>query len=273
MINMELNQISAAWRKLVDGPPGKGLQWDFSSHRRYIVALIVLLAIVFRLAYWYGVDPIIDRDSVLYCKVAGEWHQTGNPELAFRGYIGNTPPGYIFLLKTGLDLGVPVLLWGRVVGLACSVLLLMPLYLIGRFFDRRWGGEVVLVAAALHPYFVRDAVTLLREVPCLLVYAWGIYALCRVYQSLQWQWAVVVGVCSGIGFLLRYEAVELLLLLVLVCIMPSHEKRKNKWLVLLYSQACAVCAFVLTVFAWGMISGCTVSSLFEKFHSKLNIFV
>lgn len=247
-------------------------QFLTSSRRWGIIIIVVLFALVLRLGYWYEAAPIIDRDSVVYCMVAERWQQTDDANFAFREYIGSTPPGYIFLLKSGFDLGVPILQWGYWLGIVCSILLLIPLYLIGRMLDRHCGGEVLMITAALHPYFVRDSVTLLRETPCLLFYAWGIYALAKLYKTHQWQWVVLVGGCSGIGFLLRYEAVELLLLLGFVCILLPKENWHNKLRRLLVYQLIGICTFFTTTFCWSLASGFPTHFLLGKFYSKLLYF-
>ena len=186
----------------------------------WIFAAILLLGTGLRVTYWAAFNPVISRDSAVYCKIAEDWHKTGESTEAFREFIGSTPPGYVYLLKLGIDLGIPVLWWGRCLAVGCGVLLLIPFYLIGRMIDRPWSGEILMLAAALHPWLGRLSVMLLREIPCLLGYVWCIWALYRLYLTRRWIWSLSAGFFCGLAFCLRYEALELLLLLAVVTLLP-----------------------------------------------------
>ena len=156
-------------------------------------------------------DPLMDRDSVLYCEIADKWHRSGDIDIALESRVGNTNPGYIFLLKKGIDWGFPVILWGRGISLAASVVFFLAMYGIGRCVFPRCGGEVLLLIAALHPVAGQLAMTLLRDPVCLALYAVCFLAVLQVCCNPErWWWTALFAVSGACAFFLRYEALELL---------------------------------------------------------------
>ena len=76
-----------------------------------MVIAILLLSLSLRWLYT-ELNPLLYRDSSLYCHIARAWSQIGDFERANEN-LGGTAPLYIYLLKIGVDWSIPVVKWGR----------------------------------------------------------------------------------------------------------------------------------------------------------------
>lgn len=95
--------------------------------------------------------------------------------------------------------------------LAASALLFI---LIWRVSGRLLGGEAAVWTAFLfsvHPLFVRNAADFLSETPTLVLVAAGVLALVRWLEAPSVRQEAVLGIVSGLGYLVRQEAIEILL--------------------------------------------------------------
>ena len=173
---------------------------------------ILMLSFALRWRY-LELNPMPDRDSALYCQIATVWSQTGDFERASEN-LGGTAPLYIYLLKLGVDRGLPIITWGRILAFFFAGAFVLAFYFLGKelFPGRRDGALICMTLAGVHPVIGRISVGLLREGPFLALTAWSLVAFVMAFKTRGVKAASVCGVLLGTASLTRHEALELLLL-------------------------------------------------------------
>lgn len=177
-----------------------------------IAAGILFASLALRWRY-LELNPMLYRDSALYCHIATAWSQTGDFELASENF-GSTAPFYIYLLKIGVDCGISAITWGRGLAFFFSGAFVVAFYFLGKqlFPGRRDGALICMFLAGTHPVIGRLSVGLLREGPFLMLAAFAMVAFVRTFKTGSVKAALSCGVLLGAAMLTRHEAVELLLL-------------------------------------------------------------
>ena len=192
-----------------------------------IGAGILLVSMGLRWRY-LALNPMLDRDSALYCHIATIWANTGDFKCAFREHIGGTAPLYIYLLKLGAQCGIPVIIWGRILSYCFSGGFVIAFYLLGKqlFPGRRDGALICMFLAGMHPVIGRWSVGLLREGPFLMLAAFAMVVFMRAFKSGESRDAAWCGVLLGAAAMTRQEAAELLVL-GLIALMPWRARGLN----------------------------------------------
>lgn len=212
--------------------------------RLLIVVIIYVFALVLRLLYLWS-NPILNRDSIIYCETAEKWHQSNSPTIAMREYFGSTPSGYVFILKKGLDYGIPVDLWGRIIGSISFFLFFITTYFIGRSIFKGYGAELLLLITMTQPDIGQLSFTLLRDPLCLTFYSISFLAIikyCTKHNSFLW--CTLFSVSTTLAFFLRYESLELFILLAVISFVILKDKKRT-----LYSSwiNCLLVFFLLSL--------------------------
>ena len=188
-----------------------------SSSDKWIAAVsvlgILLLSLGLRWLY-QELNPLIGRDDSLYCHIAVVWSGTGDFRCAYREYIGGTAPLYIYLLKLGVDCGIPVVTWGRILAFCFSGAFVFAFYLLGRqlFPGRHDAALICMFLAGLHPVIGRMSVALAREGPFVALAAFALVFWARAFRTGGAWSAAVCGLLLGAAVMTRHEALELLFL-------------------------------------------------------------
>ena len=177
-----------------------------------IGAGILLASLIMRWRYM-ELNPMLYRDSALYCHIATAWSQLGDFGRASENF-GGTAPLYVYLLRIGVDLGFPVVKWGRFLSFFFGGAFVLAFYFLGKqlFPGRRDGALIFMFLAGMHPVIGRLSVALLREGPFLALAAFAMVAFVSAFKSGGVKAAVTCGVLLGAASLARHEALELLLL-------------------------------------------------------------
>jgi len=177
---------------------------------------ILLLSLALRWRYM-ELNPMLKRDSSLYCNAATLWSQTGDFESAYED-VGGTAPLYIYLLKIGIDAGIPVISWGRFLAFFFSGAFVLGFYFLGKqlFDGNRIDALICMLLAGVHPVIGRVSVGLLREGPFLALAVFALVAFVRALKTGSSSAAFCCGLLLGAAMLTRHEAAELLLWGVLV---------------------------------------------------------
>lgn len=202
---------------------------SFSKHNRvFFFVLILFVGMTIRISY-YCLNPILNRDSILYCEIAQKWHETNSSKTALESRVGETPFGYIYVLKKGVDWGIPVETWGRFVGITASLFYLISVYAIGLMLFQGYGAEILLLLASIQPATAQFALTLLRDPLCLAFYTFSILALLKIFSKKNSLWVIAFTISSTLAFFLRYEAFELILLFFLLSgfsLIKNHDLKR-----------------------------------------------
>lgn len=188
----------------------------------------LLLSLGLRWIY-IELNPLISRDASVYCQIAKIWSRTGDFTAAYSEHIGGTAPFYIYMLKIGVDLGVPVIAWGRCLDFVFSAAFVLAFYVLGRtiFDGRRDAAAICMLIAGLHPVIARLSMGLLREGPFLMFAAFAMVCFVRAFKTGNLVSSFFCGVCLGSAMMLRHEGVEMVLLAALA-LLPWHGPRNIK---------------------------------------------
>ncbi|WP_295454164.1 GtrA family protein [uncultured Thiodictyon sp.] len=180
-----------------DGPP----RWHWLGG-------MILLALLVRLGF-LALAPVAYGDAISYSWVA--WF-TAHGEFAQVDTFWHSLFDFwqALLIVAGLE-RYPALV---VSSLIPGLLLVLPVYLIGRRLYGETAGLIAGLLIALHPRLVEYSVNGYPESFYLLAAAWGIWGLTALYQGHR-GWASVLAIGCGLGgyFLVRNEGMLLLALL------------------------------------------------------------
>lgn len=172
--------------------------------------LVVLLGIAAAVHWWLVANTSITaRDSIGFARYAFALESSGRSWVDILREEAH-PPGYPLAIVAANKLvradGVEILLAAQIASSVAGVLLVVPVYWLGRrLFDRSVGFWAALLLQFL-PVFARDTADGLSDGPFLLcalsAVACGVWALdC----SRVWPGLLVCGMLSGLAYLVRPE--------------------------------------------------------------------
>ena len=96
----------------------------------------------------YVFDPVISRDGTLYLEMADIWQKNGNFQAILDRFTNFwIPPFYLWLVKTAVNLGVPLEVAGRGVNILAGTMLPLTVYLIAQEVQK--DKRISLLAAVL----------------------------------------------------------------------------------------------------------------------------
>ena len=231
----------------------------------------MLLSLGLRWFYW-DLNPLMSRDAAMYCHIAVTWSRTGDFNIAFSEHIGNTAPFFIYLLKFGVDLGIPVIRWGHFLAFAFSGAFVFAFYLLGKelFDGRRDAGLICLLIAGTHPVIGRVSVDILREGPFFMFAAFAMVYFVRAFKTRAPAPACICGMLLGAASMSRHEGLELLFLAA-VALLPWRLPREKRfsfrnWLPPSVMIAGALAAFLLL----SALCGIPMKHMAGKYLSRLD---
>lgn len=184
------------------------------SPRSDVARLFVLLLVAAAVHWWVVANTVVTaRDSIGFARYA---LSLGDPDRPWAEVLRAEahPPGYPLAVLTAHELLPPsdrpltdrILLAAQVASSVAGVLVVFPVYWLGRrLFDRSVGFWAALLLQLL-PVFARDTADGLSDGPFLLcvlsALACGVWALDR---PRVWAGLLACGVLSGLAYLIRPE--------------------------------------------------------------------
>ena len=181
--------------------------------KRDIIHIAILSAIALVIGiYLIATTVLIARDGVFYIERAQQF--PSNPVRIIKTH----PPGYPFLILIAHKLfsmfsnNSSVFTWiysAQGVTLLCRLLALTPLYFIGKLLVGGKNSFWALLILIFLPFPARIACDVVREWPYLLFLTTGFFFLVWGAKYEKW-WALgLVGLSSGLGYLIRPESAQL----------------------------------------------------------------
>lgn len=181
------------------------------SHGHYSYApLLGILIIAFALRLWCVIflTGTIDTEGAEYARIAENL-------FGGRGYTGISAPGkdlmfpplFPVLIGAVRMITGQVELAGRVVSLLMGTLLVLPVYLIGQHLYGRRVGLLAAALAACHPLMVNFSAAVYCEMTYLALLLMALYGSFRSLRLQSSRSFVFTGVCFGLAYLTRPEAI------------------------------------------------------------------
>lgn len=164
-----------------------------------------------RLLYLW-LHPMVTRDGITYINFCQNWFEQGNEALP--SFLQTQPALLFYLGKLLMHWGIPAESSLLLINLVAGILLLIPVYMIGRLIFQAHPENALWLTgfAAVMPKLVEYSCSQLRESLYFLFFAlvfcfWG-YAVQRIY--LKWN-AFFCGLSILCAMQCRYESLELLI--------------------------------------------------------------
>ncbi len=181
--------------------------------KRDIIHIAILSAIALVIGvYLIATTVLIAKDGVFYIERA---QQFASDPLSV---IKTHPPGYPFLILIAhkfvsmFSNNSSVFTWiysAQGVTLLCRLLALIPLYFIGKLLVGGKNSFWALLILIFLPYPTRIVCDVVREWPYLLFLATGFFFLVWGAKYGKWWVLGLVGLNSGLGYLIRPESAQL----------------------------------------------------------------
>ena len=195
----------------------KVISYDKSNNRlvekQDIIHLVILVVIALVIGVYLIVTTVlIAKDGVFYIERAQQL--ATDPIKIIKAH----PPGYPFLIMAAHKCATlfsddsSVFTWiysAQGITLLCRLLALIPLYFIGKLLVGGKDSFLAILILVILPHSANSCAEVLREWPYLLFLAMGFFFLLWSAKSGKW-WAFgIVGLVSGLGYLIRPESVQL----------------------------------------------------------------
>jgi len=236
-----------------------------------LVHIATLLTIALGIGvYLIATSVLICEDGTYYIKWARRF--SSDPIRVIKGHAF----GYMLLIFTGHKLATlfceesSVYTWvytAQSVTLLCRLLALIPLYFIGKFFvggKRSFWAILILI---MLPYPARFGSDTMREWPHMLFLATGFLFLLWGSKYGKW-WAFgLVGLFTGLGYLIRVECVQLIVYGILWLVASLFFAGRNM------SRAKLLLAMVLLVTGFAAAGGWVIGLQEHILSPKLETFI
>lgn len=173
---------------------------------------ITMLALVIRLVLLY-LDPLLDRDSILYIQMAQSWHDSGSYLgifNTFREELIWIPPLSLYFIKTLMNVGLSAEVSARILALFFGLSIPLIGYFLTKIVCRN--NTISLCATlffAVNPVLVQYSIEPNREVFYLVLGGLSLLFICKGIRFQNWYNWFLSGVFSSLSCLTRYEGLEL----------------------------------------------------------------
>ena len=177
------------------------------------IAILVAIALVIGV-YLIATTVLISKDGVFYLERAQQFAQ--DPIKIIKAH----PPGHPFLILLAHKFvslfinNTSNQIWiysAQGATLLCRLLALIPLYFIGKLLVGGKNSFWALIILVVLPYPAKFVCDVVREWPYLLFLATGFFFLLWGAQKGKWWIFGLVGLSSGLGYLIRHESAQLVL--------------------------------------------------------------
>ncbi len=241
-----------------------------------LINMTILVAIALVIGVYLIVTTVmISKDGVFYIKCAQQL--TNNPIKIIKAI----PPGYPFLILVAHKCtslftdDSSVFTWiysAQSVTLFCRLLALIPLYFMGKLFvgsrNSFWG----LLILILLPYPAKFVCDLVREWLYLLFLATGFFFLLWSTKYGKWRAFGLVGLSSGLGYLIRPESAQLVvygLLWVVMSVFRPKSWDVSRWKNL-FALALLFIGFAIPAAPYMKYEGRIIPSRFDSFIKSIS---
>jgi len=198
---------------------------------------LIHVAVLFAIALVIGVylivtTVLISKDGVFYIERA---QQLPSDLISI---IKRHPPGYPFLILIAhkfvsmFSNNSSVQGWiyaAQSVTLLCRLLALIPLYFIGKLLVSGKNSFWAILILIFLPYPTRIVCDVVREWPYLLFFATGFFFLLWSAKYGQWWTFGLVGLSSGLGYLIRHESAQLVVYGFLWVAISMFRPKLSRW--------------------------------------------
>ncbi len=177
------------------------------------VAVLVAIALVIGV-YLIATTVLISKDGVFYIERAQQF--ASDPVKIIKAH----PPGYQFLILAAYKCAAlftddsSVFTWiysAQSVTLLCRLLALIPLYFMGKLLVGGKNSFWAILILIFLPFPTRIVCDVVREWPHLLFLVTGFFFLLWSAKYGKWWVFGLVGLISGLGYLIRPESAQLII--------------------------------------------------------------
>lgn len=225
-----------------------------------LINLLILISIASIIGiYLICTTVLIAKDGVFYIEQA----QKLNTEPV--KVIKEHSPGYPFLIfvthkfASFFSDSSSIYAWihsAQVATLLCRVLCLIPLYFIGKIFVGGRNSFWALLVLIFLPDLAEFGSDALRDWPHLLFLATGFLFLLLAAKDGKWWMFGIVGLCAGLGHMIRPECAQLIvygvLWLSISFIFPKHNMNRPR---LIYALLILLISFTVLTVPYMKITG------------------
>ena len=192
------------------------------------------LAATIRLGYLFF-NPLIERDGILYLRMAEYWHRHTDLE-GMNFFLGGDfswiPYFPVFLMKSLMPIGLSAESSARLLVLLCGSLLPLIGIAIVREMSAQNRSGIILsdwtgILLAVHPFLVRYSTQPTRETLYLFWCFLTLYFLCRGFHrraKAAGNWGIA-GIFCAAAWLTRYEGIEILPLVLLFLLLAGFASK------------------------------------------------
>ncbi len=203
--------------------PGIGSPGSLSEGEKFLLAAMVTAAFVRVYLVWQYY--CISSDGVRYIEAARDFYAGDG----FAGLESLYPPGYSLMIAAVFPLVGDWELTGQLLSLAFGVALLVPLYFLLRHaFNDRVAGVACLLAS-LSPFLARYAAHVRTESAYLFFITLGLWILVRGMENDRAGRFFLGGVVVGLAYLLRPEAIGLLVIIPSFLVLRLLAQKERSW--------------------------------------------
>ena len=221
---------------------------------------ILLLAVILR-GWYFLIATGIKRDSLLFIELAAGM-AAGDGTALFRSPV---QPLYPALMALGARFGLAPGAAGQAVSFAAGIATVCIGWRIGRLISgRAFFAPAVMFLFAVHPFFIRQDILVLRDSLYVMLFAAAVCCLLQLCRRPGWKSAVLLGCTTALACFTRREGVELLLFWAVASGFAAWngEGKRLAGFLGLAALAAAVCAVLLG--AWFSLCGYDAALEFSR---------
>ena len=192
----------------------------------YCLIGIILLSTVLIILQRF-MDPEMGRDSSYYL-IAAEYWRDGGFQGVLEYFNGNFwfPPLHLFLIAALSHTGLSPETAAMIIGMGCGILMpIVSFFIAGELFHDKRISIAAALLTAVNPSIITMAVQTQRDVPYLFAAGWCIFFIIAAIKRNKWYWWCAAGGTFAISFLIRYESIEFLPLLMIYFTVALYKKQ------------------------------------------------
>lgn len=196
----------------------KIFHWIRSHTRLFWLAGILLASFILKLLCWY-LDPIVSRDGCLYIRLAQIWYDTGNFKDILRVHETGIPPMFLYLMKCLMELGLSAENAGVWLNLILGTF--TPLLAYGMAYEVTQRKDIAVCSAVLiacNPSMNEFSVEIQRDMIYLFLIGLVLWLLAAGIRRKCWSFWAWSGLTAGCSMLVRYETLEMLIIVPVILI-------------------------------------------------------
>lgn len=236
-------------------------------YRWLLFAAIVLGAFLRIFIFWR--EPQLGRDAIYYLNMAEMWSKNSFAYLLEYKIVFYIPPVMLGFIQFFIRLGCSPLAAGVILNLLAGTLMIPIFYLIGKYlFDSRKAGATAAFLASFNPVLVDYSANIMRENFMLLFMALALLFIILGFRKKD-IWFTLGGFFSAWAFMSRYEALEILPLMLLTLAFFAIC-RIFPWKKLFIDGIWFLAGIIIGVVFIMLLFGVPIEFLTEPFYAKID---